>query len=122
MIHSIKHNGRELIVVGDRILIQPEQANERTDVGLYLPQTVMEKEKIQSGRIVATGPGIPLPEPNGDESEPWKTPERKARYVPIQAQEGDTAIFLRKAAVEIKLDGQEYLIVPHSAILLLLRE
>jgi len=121
MIHSIKHGDRELIVVGDRVLIAPDHPSERTEIGLYLPQTVVEKEKVQSGRIVASGPGIPLPDPTGDEDEPWKESDRKLRYVPMQAHEGDLAIFLRKAAVEIKFDGEDYLIVPQSAILLLLR-
>jgi hypothetical protein len=57
MLHSIGDGHRQLIVVGDRVLIRPEQPDARTQVGLYLPETVLEKEKIQAGRIVAVGPG-----------------------------------------------------------------
>lgn len=122
MLHSIKHGFRQLIVVGDRVLVKPDQPDERTDVGLYLPQTVVEKEKVQSGRIVATGPGIPMPDPGEEDDEPWKQTGRKTRYIPMQAEEGDYALFLKKAAVEIKFEGEEYLVVPQAAILLLLRD
>lgn len=108
-----------LIVVGDRVLIAPDEGDDRTEVGLYLPRWAVEKESIQAGRVVACGPGIPVPEPGTMEEEPWKTAEPSARYVPMQARPGDYAIFLRKAAVEIKFEGKTYLIVPQGAILLL---
>lgn len=122
MLHSIKHGGRELLVVGDRLLVRPEISNERTEHGLILPQTVVEKEKIQTGRVVAVGPGIPLPDLGGVEDEPWKESDRRPRYMPMQAQDGDYAIFLRKAAIEINFEGETYLIVPQGAVLLLLRD
>jgi co-chaperonin GroES (HSP10) len=112
---------RRLIVVGDRVLIEPDAGEERTEVGLYLPRWAVEKESIQAGRVVACGPGIPVAEPSSLEDEPWKTSETSARYVPMQAEIGDYAIFLRKAAVEVKFEGRSYLIVPQAAILLLHR-
>ena len=75
MLHSINDGNRELLVVGDRVLVHPEDTEQRTDVGLYLPQTVVEKEKVQAGRIVAVGPGIPVSAPGADEDEPWKQSE-----------------------------------------------
>ncbi len=113
---------RNLIVVGDRVLISPDEGEERTKVGLYLPQTVMDKESVQSGRITATGPGIPLPDPQDLGDEPWKSLQAPVKHVPMQAREGDYAIFLRKASVEIKYEGKPYLVVPQSAILVLLRD
>ena len=112
---------RRLIVVGDRVLIEPDAGEDRTEVGLYLPRWAVEKESVQVGRVVACGPGIPVAEPSSLEDEPWKTSESSARYVPMQAQVGDYAIFLRKAAVEVKFEGRTYLIVPQAAILLLHR-
>jgi chaperonin GroES len=112
---------RRLIVVGDRVLIEPDAGEDRTEVGLYLPRWAVEKESVQVGRVVACGPGIPVAEPSSLEDEPWKTSEAAARYVPMQAQVGDYAIFLRKAAVEVKFEGRTYLIVPQAAILLLHR-
>lgn len=110
---------RRLIVVGDRVLIEPDEGENRTEVGLYLPRWAVEKESVQAGRIVACGPGIPLPDPGSMEDEPWKTFESPGRHVPMQAQVGDYAIFLRKASVEVKFEGKTYLIVPQGAILLL---
>lgn len=112
---------RRLIVVGDRVLIEPDEGEQRTEVGLYLPRWAVEKESVQAGRIVACGPGIPLPDPGDVEDEPWKAAEGSIRHVPMQAHVGDYAIFLRKASVEVKFEGQTYLIVPQGAILMLER-
>jgi co-chaperonin GroES (HSP10) len=112
---------RRLIVVGDRVLIEPDEGEHRTEVGLYLPRWAVEKESVQAGRIVACGPGIPLPDPGDVEDEPWKVAEGSTRHVPMQAQVGDYAIFLRKASVEVKFEGRTYLIVPQGAILMIER-
>jgi co-chaperonin GroES (HSP10) len=113
---------RKLIVVGDRVLIKLDSLEERTEVGLLLPETVKAKEKVQSGLIVATGPGIPLPDPSHEEDEPWKDSSPRPRHLPMQAEVGDYALFLKKHAVEIRYENQEYLIVPQSAILVLIRD
>ena len=63
---------KRLIVVGDRVLIAPEQGEERTNVGLYLPATALESRQVQGGRIIATGPGNPVSEPASMDEEPWK--------------------------------------------------
>ena len=112
---------KELIVVGDRVLIAPDEGENRTDTGLYLPEGVKEKEKIQSGIIVKIGPGYPVPDPTALEVEPWQTPQPQKRYFPLQAKEGDYCIFLRSAGIEIEFENKKYIVVAHSAILLLLR-
>src|SRR5213596_1210855 len=63
---------KRLIVVGDRVLIAPEEGEERTNVGLYLPPTAVESRQVQGGRVVATGPGTPMTEPASMDDEPWK--------------------------------------------------
>ena len=114
---------KEIIVVGDRVLIKPDNDQDKTSAGLYLPQGVASKEKVQSGIVVKTGPGIPVPDPNAIEEEPWKSKNKTdMKYIPLQAKEGDRAIFLRNSAVEIEFEGVKYLIVPHSAILVLIRD
>lgn len=113
---------KRLIVVGDRVLISPDEGEERTEVGLYLPKWAIERETIQSGKVVATGPGIPLPEPQELDAEPWKKSRSEPRFMPLQAKEGDYAIFLRKSSVEIKFQDKTYLVVPQAAILVLIRE
>jgi len=113
---------KRLIVVGDRVLVTPEEGEERTRVGLYLPQTAIDALAVQGGRIVATGPGTPMAEPASLDDEPWKIHAREgARYVPIQARVGDYALFFRKAAVEITFENKKYLVVPQAAILVLVR-
>ncbi|SDE02590.1 co-chaperone GroES [Niabella drilacis] len=111
---------RKLIVIGDRLLIQPVKGNERTASGLYLPPGVQEKEKVQQGYVIKTGPGYAIPVPVEDE--PWKSDEDQVKYVPLQAREGDLAIFLLSAATEVLYEGEKYFIVPQSAILMLERE
>jgi chaperonin GroES len=115
-------NKRRLVVVGDRVLIRPDDGTDRTAVGLYLPQTVLDKDAVQSGVVAATGPGLALPDPGNSDDEPWKHSAREAQHVPMQAREGDVAIFLRKAAVEIKYEERTFLVIPQSAILVLLRD
>jgi chaperonin GroES len=117
----MKIGNREIFVIGDRVLIKQEDMEHKTDVGLYLPQTVVEKEEVQGGRVVECGPGIPLPETR-DDDEPWRASESEPRYLPMQARVGDLALFMKKASMEVKYEGTEYLIVSHSSILLLIRD
>ncbi len=112
---------KNLIVVGDRVLIQPVKKSDKTDSGLYLPPGVQEKEKIQSGYVIKVGPGYPLPLP-AESEESWKTREEQVKYLPLQAQEGDLAIFLQKGAIEVMYENQKYFIVPQASILMLERE
>jgi chaperonin GroES len=111
---------KKLVVIGDRVLIRPSKPNERTETGLYLPPGVQEKEKVQQGYIIKTGPGYAIPLPVDEE--PWKADEEQVKYVPLQAREGDIAIFLVSGATEVIYEGEKYFIVPQSAILMLERE
>ncbi len=112
---------KKLIVVGDRVLIRPKKSSEKTDSGIFLPPGVREKEKIQSGYIVKAGPGYPIPLPS-EEDEAWKPDEDQVKYVPLQAKEGDLAIFLQKSAFEVVYEGEKFFIVPQASILMLERE
>ena len=120
----LPESNKRLIVVGDRVLVQVEEGEERTKVGLYLPSTAVDSQAVQGGAIVATGPGLPMPDPGEGGEEPWRraSSARETRYVPMQAQVGDFALFFRKAAVEITFEGQPFLVVPQQAILALVRE
>jgi co-chaperonin GroES (HSP10) len=113
---------KRLIVVGDRVLITPEQGEERTNVGLYLPATALEGRQVQGGRIVATGPGTPMTEPASMDDEPWRIRGPDVKFLPMQAEVGDYALFFRKASVEITFEEKVYLVVPQAAILVLVRE
>jgi len=119
---QLTHDNRfkKLIVIGDRILIRPSKPNERTDSGLYLPPGVQEREKVQQGYVIKTGPGYAIPMPPEEES--WKREEEQVKYIPLQAKEGDLAIFLLSGATEVLYEGDKYYIVPQGAVLLLERD
>lgn len=110
---------KRLEIVGDKVLIKPKLHNGKTKTGLFLPPTVTEKEDVQSGYVVKVGPGYPLP--NTSDEEPWKTTEEKVKYMPLQAEEGDLAIYLQRHAIEIEYNAEKYVIVPQSSILMLER-
>ncbi|MEB2781621.1 co-chaperone GroES [Algoriphagus persicinus] len=112
---------KKLIVVGDRVLIRLKKPNEKTGSGLYLPPGVQEKEKVQQGYIIKAGPGYPIPMPV-ENQEPWMDKEEQVKYIPLQAKEGDLAIFLLSGAHEIIYENQKYFIVSQGAILMLERE
>lgn len=112
---------KKLIIVGDRVLIKPAKPEERTSSGLYLPPGVHEKEKVQQGYVIKTGPGFPIPVVAADD-EVWKEPQEKVKYIPLQAQEGDLAIFLLSGSTEVLYDKEKYYIVPQHSILMLERE
>ena len=112
---------KKLIVVGDRVLIRPARESDKTPSGLYLPPGVQEKERIQRGYVIKAGPGYPLPLP-ADEDDVWKGKEEQIKYLPLQAQEGDLAIFLQKGAIEVMYEDEKYFIVPQASILMLERE
>lgn len=112
----------QLLVVGDRVLIRPQEGEDRTHVGLYLPASALESQQVQGGLIVAVGPGEPMADFSALDDEPWKSEMRSPSRRGMQAQVGDHAIFFRKAAVEITFEEKKYLVVPQAAILVLVRD
>ena len=120
MIQEYLNSIDKFVVVGDRVLIRPRDMETRTKSGLVLPATVKEKEEIQSGYVLKTGPGYPIP--TGDLDESWKPSGEDTRYIGLQTQPGDLAIFLKSRTYDIEFENEKYLIVPHSAILLLIRD
>jgi len=118
---EIKEDLNNILVVGDKVLLKPKTPQEKTKTGLYLPPGVEQKEKLHSGYIQKTGPGYPIPAIN-EYDEPWKTKTEQVKYVPLQAQVGDLAVYLQNASFEIKFNNEIYFLVPHSAILMLVRD
>src|SRR5690606_20697002 len=115
-------NAKQLIVVGDRVLIAPEEGEERSRVGLYLPASAVDSQAVQGGTVVATGPGTPISAPTELDGEPWKITSGEPRYLPVQANPGDYAILFRRPAGVLTVEAQKYLVVPQAAILVLVRE
>jgi len=108
-------------MVGDRVLIKPKTPHDQTKAGLYLPPGIQEREAIQSGYVLKVGPGYPIPAIN-EADEPWKYKSDEVKYVPLQPKEGDVAVFLQKSGWEIEFNNERYVIVPHNAILMLIRD
>ncbi len=86
--------------LGDRVIVEPITPEQSTKSGIVLPDTA--KEKPQSGKILATGPG--------------KTSD-EGKLIPITVKEGDTVIYAKYGGTELKVDGKEYLIIRESDIL-----
>jgi len=118
----MKSKSKQVLVVGDRLLIQPDKGDKTSPAGLYLPPSVIEKQEVKGGIVVEVGPGIPLGSPNDTIDEPWKENKSDIKYIPTQAEVGDYALYLGKASIEIEIEKKEYLIVPQSAILILIRD
>ena len=90
--------------LGDRVVIRPAVREETTKSGIVLPDTA--KEKPQEGEIIAVGTGRLL-----------DSGERQ----PLEVRVGDRAMYAKYAGTEIKLDGEEYLILRESDILALVK-
>jgi chaperonin GroES len=103
-------------------LIIPDKGEKTSPAGLYLPPSVVEKLEVKAGIVVEVGPGIPLGAPVDSVDEPWKESKSDIKYIPTQAEVGDYALYLGKAAIQLEIEQKEYLIVPQSAILILIRE
>jgi chaperonin GroES len=110
----------ELFVLGDRVLMAPDSEKTRTESGLYLPQGMAAKEKVQSGRVVKVGPGYIVP--SVESSEPWEGGKGEPKFIPLQVKVGDYAIFLRREGVEIEFGNAKYVIVPQAAIVAVVRD
>jgi len=118
----MKSTNKQVLVVGDRVLIRPDTGESKSPAGLYLPPSVLEKQEVRGGMVVEVGPGIPLGSPDSSLDEPWKDKRSDVKYIPTQAEIGDYALFLGKASIEIKIEDKDYLIVSQSAILILIRD
>ena len=118
----MKSSNKQILVVGYRILIRPDTGESKSQAGLYLPPSVIEKQEVRGGIVVEVGPGIPMGSPETSFDEPWKEKKTDIKYIPTQAEIGDYALFLGKASIEIKIESKDYLIVSQSAILILIRD
>jgi chaperonin GroES len=85
--------------IGDRVVVKPEAAEEKTSSGLYIPDTA--KEKPQRGTVIAVGPGR----------------YENGTKIDMSVKEGDAVLYGKYSGTEITLDGEDYLIVRESDIL-----
>ncbi|ARA93579.1 co-chaperone GroES [Rhodothermaceae bacterium RA] len=85
--------------LGDRVVVRPQPAEEKTSSGLYIPDTA--KEKPQQGTVLAVGPGR----------------VEDGQRIPMTVKEGDTVLYGKYAGTEITLNDEEVLILRESDIL-----
>lgn len=109
------------LLIGDRVLIEPDSGDKQTRSGLYLPASVADADRVGSGRVAAVGPGYLTANPEFSEGEFWAEDRSRVRYLPLQAEEGDFAFYLRKDAIELTFRETKYVIVHHHALLALVR-
>ena len=117
MIDALKN----IVVIGDRVLIKPLEASNRTGGGLYLPPSVKERAAVHTGVVMRVGPGFPIPANQDPDSVFRGEPAEKVNYVPLQVREGDEALYLHQNGYEIEVNGERYVIVSQNAILLVVR-
>jgi co-chaperonin GroES (HSP10) len=111
----------KIVMVGDKVLIKPKNPNTQTSSGLFLPPAAIEKESIQAGYVIKVGPGFPIPALN-DEDESWKENQEAVKYIPLQVKTGDLAVYLGKSGFEVEFKGEKFIILSHSAIVMIVRE
>ena len=86
--------------MGDRLVVKPLQSEEKTKSGIYLPDTA--KEKPQEGNVIAVGPG--------------RMTDEGKRIAP-DVEVGDIVLYTKYGGSEIKIDGEEFIIMRESDIL-----
>lgn len=94
----------QLKPLSDRVVVKPLAGTETTKSGIVIPDTV-EKEKPEKGEVIAVGPGKLLE--NGSRA-------------PMSVKPGDKVMFKKYSPDEVKVDGQEYLVLEESDIIALL--
>ena len=112
---------KNVVVIGDRVLIKPLEASNRTGSGLYLPPSVKDHDAVHAGLVMRVGPGYPIPANRDPDSIFTDEREDTVNYVPLQVHEGDEALYLHASGTEIEINGEKYIIVGQNAILLVMR-
>ena len=87
----------------DRVLVKRVEEEQKTKGGIIIPDTA--KEKPMQGEVLAVGPGVR---------------DEKGQLVPLDVQVGDRVLFGKWSGTEIKLDGEEYLIMREDEVLAVL--
>jgi len=86
--------------LGDRVVIKPQPAEEKTKGGLIIPDTAKERPVV--GQIVAAGPGR-----KGDDG----------KVIPLEVKVGDKVMYGKYSATEISVDGQDLLVMRENDII-----
>jgi chaperonin GroES len=90
--------------LGDRVLVRPEEKEEALPSGLVIPDTA--KEKPQEGLVLAVGPGAYI----------------EGKRVPLDVKEGDRVLYSKYGGTEVKVDGEELLVLSERDILAVVKK
>ncbi|MCI5449531.1 MAG: co-chaperone GroES [Coriobacteriaceae bacterium] len=95
----------QLRPLGDRVLVKPEKAEQKTASGLYISSGAQEKP--QRGEVIAVGAG---------------KLDDKGERIPVDVKVGDVVIYGKYGGNEVKIDGEEYLLMRDSDIYAVVEE
>ena len=95
----------QLRPLGDRVLVKPEKAEQKTASGLYISSGAQEKP--QRGEVIAVGAG---------------KIDDKGERIPVDVKVGDVVIYGKYGGNEVKIDGEEYLLMRDSDIYAVVEE
>jgi chaperonin GroES len=90
--------------LADRLLVKPNPSEEKTKSGIVLPDTA--KEKPQEGKVIAAGPGAR---------------DEKGNRIPMEVKVGDVVLYSKYSGTEVKIDGEEHLIIRESDVLAIVK-
>jgi len=90
--------------LGDRVVVKSSESEEKTKSGIVLPETA--KEKPQEGEVIAVGSGR----------------YEEGKRVPLEVKQGDKIIYSKYGGTEVKVDGEEYLILSERDILAIVKK
>jgi len=91
--------------LGDRVVVEPLEAEEKTKGGIILPDTA--KEKPQEGKVVAVGKG---------------KVNDKGEIIPMEVKVGDKVLYGKYAGTEVTVDDKQYIILKEDDILAIVEE
>ncbi len=92
---------KKLQPLADRVIVKPTNPESVTKSGIIIPDSITQ-EKPQEGTVVGVGPG--RVDDNG-------------KLIPLKVKEGDLVLFSKYAPDEVKIDGEDYLVVREDSIL-----
>jgi chaperonin GroES len=90
--------------LADRLLVKPNPSEEKTKSGIVLPDTA--KEKPQEGKVIAAGPGAR---------------DEKGNRIPMEVKVGDVVLYSKYSGTEVKINGEEHLIIRESDVLAIVK-
>ena len=96
---------KQIIPLGDRVLVRPMEKEKKTKSGIIIPDTV-DKERPEMGKVIAVGDGKVTDE---------------GTVIPVKVKVGNTVLFAKYGPDEVKIDDEEYLIVSESNILAIIK-